>query len=77
MGIGSSNILGIKNYVLNMHVGDSSVSEAREEVKNGVICKYNIIVSDPCITKKNIGYHSCIFYHGIMKQTSPHRSQTP
>ena len=33
MRIGNYNIFGIKSYVLNSHIGDGNVIEARAEIK--------------------------------------------
>jgi len=68
MRIGNYNTFGIKSYVLNSHVGDGNVIEARAEIKDGAIGNYNIIGSDTRITKKNIGNSFRIFSPGIMKE---------
>ena len=68
MKIGSSNVFGIKSYIVNSQIGDGNVIEARAEVRDSALGSFNIIGSDIRISKKNIGSHYRIFFPGIMKE---------
>lgn len=68
MKIGSYNVFGIKSYILNSHIGDGNIVQARAEVRDTMLGNFNIIGSDTRISKKNIGSRFRIFYPGVMKQ---------
>lgn len=68
MKIGSYNTFGIKSYILNSHIGDGNVVEARAEIRETMLGSFNIIGSDTRISKKKIGNKFRIFYPGVMKE---------